>query len=227
MKSFEQVFRGIGIQAAGYFIVAAIVSGFQPHVGASPGSLLSFYDGHSTRIFVATVLSGFAVLSILWFSQALATALDDAGKGGWGRAQTAASATLAALLYLHLIITATLAYTAGSMNVQLASGLNDLSWVLLLLAFFPAAMVVMSGSFGLYRAGAISKPWFLSGVSIMALLLLGTTAYAGDGFWAVDGAYARIIAPVFFLLWVAVASRFLSKQPSTLRTPYRAAASAA
>ena len=47
----------------------------------------------------------------------------------------------------------------------------------------------------------------------MALLLLGTTTYAADGFCAVDGAYARVIA--------------LSKQPSELRTPYRTAVSAA
>ena len=82
-------------------------------------------------------------------------------------------------------------------------------------------------SLGFHRAGAISQRWLLSGVSVMALLLLGTTTYAADGFWAVDGAYARVIAPLFFLLWIAVASRFLSKQPSELRTPYRTAVSAA
>ena len=35
-------------------------------------------------------------------------------------------------------------------------------------------------------------------------------AKAIAGFWAVDGAYARVIAPVFFLLWIAVASRVIS-----------------
>ena len=227
MKSFENIFRSIGYQAVLYFVVGGLLFGSQPHVGTQGASLLSFYDSHSTRIYIATVILGFGVLSILWFSQALATALADAGVGGWGRAQTAASTALAALLFLHLTITATLAYTADSISPQFASGLNDLSWVLQLLAFFPAAMVVMSGSFGLHRAGAISKRWFLSGVSVMALLLLGTTTYAADGFWAVDGAYTRVIAPAFFLLWIAVASRFLSRQPSELRAPYRNAVSAA
>src|SRR5262245_32570561 len=106
MKSFEQVFRSIGYQAVLYFVVGGLLFGSRPHVGAPGASLLSFYDGHSTRIAIATVILGFGVLSVLWFSQALATALADAGVGGWGRAQTAASSVLGALLFLELTITA-------------------------------------------------------------------------------------------------------------------------
>ena len=220
MNSFERVFRAGGIQAAAFFVVGAIIFGSQPRVGSSAASLLSFYDGNSTRIFIATVILGFGVLNLVWFSQALATALADAGKGGWGRAQTAASAMLGALYFLHLALTALLAYTSGSLDRRLASGLNDFSWVLLVLALFPAAMVVMSGSFGLWRAGTISTNWFLGGVTVMALLLLGTTTWFGSGFWAVDGGYARVFAPVVFLVWVSVASGFLARQPSALPMAY-------
>src|SRR5262249_1444929 len=170
MNSFETAFRTAGIQAAILFVVGAILFGSQPHVGASARSLASFYDGNSTRIFIATVVLGFSVLNLVWFSQALSTALADAGKRGWGRARTAASAMVGALYFLHLTLTATLAYTAGSLDARLASGLNDFSWVLLVLALFPAAMVVMSGSFGLWRAGVISTNWFRAGVTAMALL---------------------------------------------------------
>ena len=72
MKSFEQVFRSIGYHAVLYFVVSGLLFGSQPHVGTPGASLLSYYDSHSTRIYLATVL-GFGVLSILWFSQALAT----------------------------------------------------------------------------------------------------------------------------------------------------------
>src|SRR5262245_35727103 len=74
MKSFETVFRSIGYQAVLYFVVGGLLFGSQPHVGTPRASLLSFYDGQSTRIYIATVILGFGVLGILWFSQALATA---------------------------------------------------------------------------------------------------------------------------------------------------------
>src|SRR5262245_66443196 len=113
MKSFEQIFRSIGYQAVLYFVVGGLIFGSQPHVGTPGASLLSFYDSHSTRIYIATVILGFGVLSILWFSQALATALADAGVGGGGRAQAAASTALEAPRFLRRTAQATHAYPTG------------------------------------------------------------------------------------------------------------------
>jgi hypothetical protein len=62
----------------------------------------------------------------------------------------------------------------------------------------------------------------------MMVLLAGTTTWAADGFWAVDGAYARLVAPIVALAWVAVVSGFLAKwSPSTADMPERAAVHAA
>jgi hypothetical protein len=48
------------------------------------------------------------------------------------------------------------------------------------------------------------------------LVLLGGTTWASDGFWAPDGAYARISQIVLFA-WIAVLSGFLAMRPSTAR----------
>jgi hypothetical protein len=58
----------------------------------------------------------------------------------------------------------------------------------------------------------------------MVLVLLGVTTWAGDGFWAADGAYSRFVPTLAMLAWIAVVSGFLYRRsPATVSTPDRAA----
>ena len=51
-----------------------------------------------------------------------------------------------------MTVRAALAYSvAGSGNEQVTSALNDFSWAVIVLGWFPVAMLVMAGSFGLAR----------------------------------------------------------------------------
>ena len=189
--------------------------------------LSSFYDGNRTRILMATVILGLAVLFLLWFAAALSGVIRDAGQAVWATAATASSAALGAIFWVLIALRATLAYSiVGAGSNQLTSGLNDLSWALLVLSSFPAAMLVMAGSFGLWRAKIISTASFALGVAALLLVLLGAMAWAGDGIFAPDGAYTRFISPIIFLAWVGVVSGFLClRRPSPVSTPDRAAVS--
>ena len=92
---------------------------------------------------------------------------------------------------------------------------------------FPAAMLIMAGTFGLWRAGIISKTLFWAGVAAVLLVLLGGTTWASDGFWAPDGAYSRFISPIIALAWVTVFSGLLfTRGPSSARAPERTATQA-
>ena len=114
------------------------------------------------------------------------------------------------IFFVLITVSAALAYSiAGAGNNQLTSGLNDLSWVMTVIAAFPAAMLVMAGSFGLRQAGAISSASFSAGVAAVVLVLLGGTTWAGDGFWAPDGAYTLFISTIVAHAWIAVVSGFL------------------
>jgi hypothetical protein len=53
------------------FVVAFVIYGNQPQVGASSDALVVFYAGERTRILIAAVLSGMAVLNLLWFAAAI------------------------------------------------------------------------------------------------------------------------------------------------------------
>jgi len=100
---WERLWRTAGIQSVLCFIVAYIVYGHQPQVGASADALAAFYDGDRMRILIAAVFYGLAVLNLMW--------LADAGQDGWGAAATASSAALGALFLLLIAVVAALAYS--------------------------------------------------------------------------------------------------------------------
>ena len=105
-------------------------------------------------------------------------------------------------------MSAALAYSiAGSGTHMLTAGLNDLSWALAVLISFPRAMLIMSGVFGLWRAGLISNGLFTAGVVVLGVL--GGTTWLSGGFWAPDGAYTKFVSPLLLLLWAVVVSRVL------------------
>lgn len=227
MVDWERNWRGNGVIAAVLFLVSYAIYGSQPKVGASAEKLVSFYDGDRTRILIASVVFGFAILCLMWFAAALAAVLRDEGKGGWGRAATAASAAIRAVYFVLITLWAALAYSiAGAGSNQVTSALNDVTWVLHGFAWFPIAMLIMAGSFGLWRAGLFSNAAFGAGVTAMVIVLLGVTTWASDGFWAVDGAYARFVPTLTMLVWVAAVSAFLMLLPSATTAPQRAAVSA-
>jgi hypothetical protein len=214
---WERLWRSSGIQFVVLFIIAYVMYGYQPQVGASADALVEFYDGNRTRILIAAVISGLNLLNLLWFAAALKTSLADAGQDGWGAAATASSAAFGALYLLHITVGAALAYSiAGAGNHMLTSGLNDFAWALLVLTSFPRAMLIMSGAFGLWRAGLISNTLFAAGVVAVALGVLGGTTWLSGGLWAPDGAYSRFVSPILLLLWVVVVSRvLLTRTPAT------------
>jgi len=214
---WERLWRMSGINFVVPIIIAYIIYGNQPQVGASADALVAFYEGHRVRILFAAALSGLAVLNLLWFAAAIRTTLADAGQDGWGAAATASSAAVGGLFLLLTAMGAALAYSiAGSGSRTLTSGLNDIGWACAVMTSFPRAMLIMSGSFGLWRAGLISNALFAAGVAAVVLVLLGGTTWMSGGFWAPDGAYSRFISPIIGLVWVVGVSQILlTRSPAT------------
>ena len=216
---WERLWRMSGIQFAVFFIITYVIYGYQPQVGAPTDALVAFYDGHRVRVLIAAFFSGLNLLNLLWFAAALRTTLADAGQDGWGAAATASSTALGGLFLVLITVVAAIAYSiAGSGNHTLTSGLNDLAWVGAVLTSFPRAMLIMAGTFGLWRAGLISNAFFAAGVAAVVLVLLGGTTWLSGGFWSPDGAYSRFVSPIIGLVWVVVVSRILSTRSPATRT---------
>jgi hypothetical protein len=214
---WERLWRTAGIQAALCFIVGYIAYGSQPQVGASPDVLTAFYGGSGTRILIAAVFYGLAVLNLMWFAAALRTTLADAGYDGWGAAATASSAALGGLFFLLVAVVAAGAYSIGGSGTQaLTAGLNDFVWAGFVLSSFPRAMLIMSSAFGLWRAGQISNALFAAGVAAVVLVLLGGTTWLSGGPWAPDGVYSRFVSPAIGVVWgMVVSGVLLRRSPAT------------
>jgi hypothetical protein len=220
---WDRLWRSAGIQFVILFIVAYFIYGDQPGIGSSPDTLVAFFDGNRARILIAIVIFGIAVLNLLWFAAAIRGVLRDAGQDGWGTAVTASSAVVGGVVFVLMAVDAALAYKiAGSDAHALTSGLNDVAWVCIVISSFPRAMLIMGGTFGLWRAGMISNAMFGAGVAGIVLVLLGGTTWATNGIWAPDGAYSRFISPIVGIAWIVVISGILLKSRSATRMPDRA-----
>lgn len=195
---FEKLWRGAGVQAVAFAVIAAVIYNFQP-VGP----------------FIAAPLFGLAILNLTWWSAALRTTLADAGLDGWGAAATAASAAFAAVSFGLVALATVSASIAGSGNDIVVSTLTELGFAAFVLSSFPRAMLIMAGSFGFWRAGLISNRQFVVAVGAVILGVLGGTTWFADGFWAPDGLYSLVIWPAIGLLWVVAAGRVLNRAPST------------
>jgi len=218
---WERLWHTSGIQFVTFFIITYLIYGDQPRVGASSEALVAFYTGERARILLAVIFSGLNILNLMWFAASLGTTLADEGQEGWGAAATASSAALGGLCLMLISILATLAYSvAVSGNSTLTSGLNDFAWAIVVLSSFPRAMLIMSGTFGLWRAGLISNALFAAGVGAVGLGVLGGTTWISGGFWSPDGVYSRIIFPIVGLIWVLVVSRALLTKGRTARAAW-------
>jgi hypothetical protein len=224
MLDLERNWRGAGVVFAVLIIIASLVYGSAPKAGSGSDQLVAFFNGDRGRILVAAIIFSFGFLALLWFGAALSSVLRDAGQGGWGAAATASSAVLGAMLFLLIALRAALAFSiADSGHPEFTTGLHQLSWALTVIASFPAAMFVMAGAFGLWRAGLISSRFFSVGVLAVVLVLLGGTTWATNGVWAPDGGYA-LASRLVLVAWIAVISGLLYMQGlSAVKTPDRAA----
>jgi len=179
---WERLWRSAGIQSVGLCIVAYVIYRYQP--------------------VIAVVITGFAVLNLMWFAAAIRATLVDAGQDGWGAAATASSAAFGGMFLLLV--------------AELASGSGDPVWPTWVMTSFPRAMLIMSGSFGLWRARLISNGFFAAGVTAVVLVLLGGTTWMSDGLWSPDGTYSRFVSPAIGIVWVLVVSRILlARTPAT------------
>jgi hypothetical protein len=213
---FENLWRMSGVQAVAFIVIGSVIAGFGPGVGASPETLGAFYAANGARILIATPILGLGVLNLLWFAQAIRTILVDNGLDGWGGAAIAASSAVGAIAFLLIATQAALAYTiAGSGNVAFAAGLSVLGWAGVVLSSFPRAMLIMAGSFGLWRAGFISNRAFGLAVSAVILGVLGGTTWLAGDIWSPDGVFSRFIWPAIGLVWVLAVSRIVARIPSS------------
>jgi hypothetical protein len=223
--NWERYGRATGIVFVVLFIVSYVIYGTAPKIGASTSDITSFYVGDRGKVLTAMVFFGLAVVFLLWFVAAIASALRDVGKAGWGSATIAAGTALATVFFVLVALNAGLAYSiAGYGDQGVITALSDMCWIIGVTVSYPAALLIGAASIGL--SGTRLVPTWFSPIGILAaiLVLLGGTTWATSGFWAPDGAYSTWITPIIAMAWIVVTSGLLyMSAPATATAPERAA----
>jgi succinate dehydrogenase/fumarate reductase cytochrome b subunit len=223
--NWERYGRATGIVFVVLFIVSYLIYGSPPKIGASTSDITSFYDGDRGKILTAMVIFGVAIVFLFWFVAAIASALRDVGKGGWGSATIAAGTALGTVFLVLVALNAGLAYSiAGYGDEGVITALSDMSWIIGVTVSYPAALLIGAASIGLLGTRLVPSWYGPVGILAAILILLGGTTWATSGFWAADGAYSQWISPIIAMAWIAVTSGLLyMRAPSTAVAPERAA----
>ncbi len=199
-----RLWRSSGIQSVSLFVVAYAVYGYGPQFG----TLVGISDGRTLGV-IASVLFGLAILNLMWFAAAIRSTLSECGRDGWGAAATASSAAVGVLF---LLLTA---LSVMNENGPPASGTSNLAWVCLVVSSYPRAMLIMAGSFGLWRAKLMSNALFGVCVAAVVLVVAGGATLMSAGFWAPDGVYSRLVSPLIGVAWVLIVTPVLLRAPAT------------
>ena len=174
-------------------------------VAGEPGAareVADYYDDENKRVVTAVCLQGLALAFFVWFLSGLAWALHSGGSPLRARVAYGAGLVATALLAQSAAVTGALAYRATD-AVELAETLHDIALVSQNTAAFPIAALV-----------AAASPRWAGPILAMVFLVDGLT-FAGEGFFAPDGAYSGV-AFILLLTWVAWRSAALlpSQPPS-------------
>src|SRR5439155_13467857 len=186
--NWERYGRATGIVFVVLFIVSFVIYGSAPKVGASTADITSFYVGDRGKVLTAMVLFGLAIVFLLWFVAAIASALRDAGKAGWGSATIATKTTLNTIFLVLIALNAALAYSiAGYGDQGVITALSDMCWIVGVTVSYPAALPI--GAPSLRLSGTTLVPNWSSQVVIVAALLiqLGGTQWAPNAAEAQEG----------------------------------------
>lgn len=175
-----------GIVFVALVLASFIGSGSTPGTNASAAKIASFYDTHSTREFVVSVVLGMVAPFAVLFAVSLASAVSGPeGRSHWQVAVVTAGGVVAALFLIVALIHFALADAGnnglGGSGIQALNALDADNWI-----GFNAALglLMLAASRLLVTARAIARPlaWsaFVLGVALFfpyadffALLLTG------------------------------------------------------
>jgi hypothetical protein len=197
-----------------------------PRVDATAIDVQEFARESRTRILVAGYVWGVAVMAMLCFAAGLHAVLRKRSSGVANDAAFAAAVALAALQFVGWGLLLALAYRP--LEAEAAHLLNDLVYLLLAYAGFPAALWTAGASWALWRSRLV-RPWVAwLGVASALIHLEAAGALASGGQFSPSG-FGAYLAPALISAWmgaVAVAALAPLGLPSALRSIARLASPA-
>jgi hypothetical protein len=203
-----------GIVGVALFVVAAIVYGSPPTVGDDSQTVASFFADHRDRVLSAIFLQGLGVLAVLWFLAALVNTMREAGEARLAAAAFGSFLLAFAFGGIGAVTRATLAYSVADEGGDLVRPLYHLAAVLDVFANLLGAGLLVAVGAAALRTGLFARWWAWISVLAGVVSVIGSTAWARDGFWSPTGG-VTFVCFVVFLGWILVTSILLTRRAAT------------
>jgi hypothetical protein len=206
---WDRIAAAGGIIGVVLLVIGILIMGQPPDIDADATTVADFFKDNRDQVLWGTFIQGLGVLSIIWFIGALGAAMRDAGEG-----------RLAAVMGIAFAITFSIGAVAALTRGALAFSIAEAADPGISLSFYRmgAYLDTTSGVIGaaiflavggaVVRTGLVATWWgWVSGLAGL-WAILGSTAWARDGFWSPDG--AGFVTTVVFLAWALITSILLT-----------------
>ena len=203
-----------GIVGVALFIVAGILYGSPPGVDEDAQSVASFFSDNRGQVLTAVSLQGLGVLAILWFVAALVHAMREVGEGRLATAAFGSFLLAFSIGGVAALTRTTLAYSVADQGSDLVLPLYHLSVVFDVFGNVLGAGLFLAVGGATLRTGLFPRWWGWLSVVAGLLLIIGSTAWARDGFWSPTGGVS-FISFIIFLVWTLVTSVLLTMKMRT------------
>lgn len=198
-----------GIVGVVLFVIAGIVYGSPPGVDDDAQSVASFFSDNRDSVLTVTFLQGLGVLAILWFVAALVNTMREEGESRLAAAAFGSFLLAFSIGGVAALTRGTLAYSVADEGADLVLPLYHLSVVFDVFANLLGAGLFLAVGGAVIRTGFLARWWGWVSVAAGLLLIIGSTAWARDGFWSPTGGVSFLTFGGF-VVWVLVTSVLLT-----------------
>jgi hypothetical protein len=206
-----------GIIGVVLFVVAGVLYGSPPGVDDDAQSVANFFSDNRSQVLTAVFLQGLGVLAILWFVAALVNTMREEGEPRLAAAAFGAFVIAFSVGGVAALTRATLAYSVADEGPDFILPLYHLSVVFDVFANLLGAGLFLAVGGAVVRTGFLARWWGWLSVVGGVLLIVGSTAWARDGFWSPTGGASFVTFGVF-VVWVLVTSILLTMRAARAGT---------
>lgn len=211
-EQWDRFAAACGMVSVAIFLVAGLVYGNAPDVGAEPTAVVDFFRENRDQVLWAVFIQGFGVLALLWFTGALADALRRVDETRLAFTGAMAFALALALGAVATLLRAAIAFSIADVgDAAVAAGIFQTA------ALIDTAQNVVSAGIFIAIGAAVLRTAFLprwwGWVSLLAgaWAVVSATAWQTDGFWSPDGAgFANFVV---YVVWVGITSLLMTMRP--------------
>lgn len=209
-----------GMLSVVFFLVAGLVYGNAPDVGAQPSEVVQFFSDNRDQVLWGVFIQGFGVLALLWFTGALFDGMRKVDEMRLAITAAIAFSLALALGSVAALLRAVIAFTiADTGQPDVAAAFHQAAALIDTSQNVVSAGIFIAVGAAILRTAFVATWWGWLSLLAGAWAVVSATAWGTDGFWSPDGAgFANFVV---YVVWVGGTSLLMTlraREASEART---------